>query len=103
MEIVKILNKMMKSTLTGDVETYKSVITKDNYQQNNSEDYLRRFKITYLSDPTFYDGPSEYTSDMEVWVKEEVYYTIPQNAYIGSTLNLMFKEDGEWKIGERKD
>lgn len=102
LEIVKVLNKMMKSTLTGDVEGYKSVLTKDNYEQSNTEDYLKRFKITYLSDPTFYNGPSEYTSDMEVGVKEEIYHPTANIHYFGTVLYLMFKEDGEWKIGERK-
>ncbi|MGG3282466.1 hypothetical protein [Paenibacillus solani] len=105
LEIVRLLNKMMKSILTENVDIYRSVLTKDHYQQTDTEQYLKNIKITYLSDATFYEGPSEYFSDMEVGVKEESYLpnsTDSPNAYFGTAIYLMFKEDGQWKIGEKK-
>ncbi|KOP63881.1 hypothetical protein AMS62_00530 [Bacillus sp. FJAT-18019] len=105
LEIVRVLNNMMKSILTENVDGYRSVLTKDHYQQTDTEEYLKNIKITYLSEATFYDGPSEYFSDMEVGVKEESYLpnsTDSPNAYFGTAIYLMFKEDGQWKIGEKK-
>ncbi|MGG4343629.1 hypothetical protein [Paenibacillus lautus] len=102
LEIVQALNRMMRSTLSGDAESYRSVLTKKNDQQVNTEEYLKLFKITYLSDPSFYNGPSEYHSDMEVGVDEEIYHPETNLHYFGRVIYLMFKEEGEWKIGERK-
>ncbi|GAE08438.1 hypothetical protein JCM10914_4731 [Paenibacillus sp. JCM 10914] len=102
LEIVQTLNKMMRSTLSGNVEGYQSVLTKDNDQQTNTSEYLKLFKITYLADPTFYDGPSEYVSDMEVGVEEEIYHPETNMHYFGNVIYLFFKEDGKWMIGERK-
>ncbi|WP_156337096.1 hypothetical protein [Paenibacillus dakarensis] len=60
-------------------------------------------KITYLSDPHFYDGSLAGHADMKVFPKVESYHPNTDMASYGRSLYLMFKEDGQWKIGEEKD
>lgn len=103
LEIVKVLNKLMKATLEGDVNSYKNVLTKEHYHQKDTDDYLSRFKITYLAEPSFYSGPSEYTSDIEVTVDAQIFKPQADILINSRVFYFMFKENNEWKIGGSSD
>ncbi|MFD0589984.1 hypothetical protein ACFQZE_18545 [Paenibacillus sp. GCM10027627] len=102
LEIVKVLNKMMKATIEGNVEDYRNTITKNHEHQTDTGNYLSLIKVIFRSNLSFNWEKTEYSSDMEVAVDEQTFYSKANEVRSERNIYMMIEEDGEWKIGGRR-